>query len=151
MKRAAGYVLIRPSTEIDMPEIPLHSLINHFPIALAVFALLYDGWAVYSRRPEMHDTGYGLSLWAGVLALVSVVTGLQIAGLGGISKGAITGHALYGIATSIVLAAFGLWRYSVRAVQTTVKEEEYSMLWLAVQALAALLVLAAAMTGHGLL
>ena len=98
-----------------MSDVPVHVLIVHFPIALAIFAFTYDGWAVYSNRPEMHDAGYGLSLWSALTALIAVVTGFQIAGLGGISKGAITGHALYGISTAILLVAFGLWRYSARA------------------------------------
>ena len=82
-------------------------------------------------------------------ALTAVVTGLQIAGLGGISKGAITGHALYGISAAIVLVAFALWRYSVRARQSG-PEEGYSMLWLIVQGLAAALIMATALTGHRL-
>lgn len=132
-----------------MFDVPFHTLINHFPIALAVFAVVFDGWAVYSKRPASHDAGYALSLWAGLLSMVSMVSGLQIAGLGGLSKGAITGHALYGMSTAIVLAAFGLWRYSIRARQPG-PEENYSPLWLAIQGLAAVLVLAAAVTGHKL-
>ncbi len=132
-----------------MFEFPLHRFIVHFPIALALFAFVYDGWAVYSKRNEMHNTGYGLSLWAAVLALVAVVTGLQIASLSQIGKGAITGHALFGITTAIVLAASGVLRYSARA-RMTGEVEDFSIVWLLVQGLAALLVLVTAVTGHQL-
>ena len=133
-----------------MFEFPLHRFIVHFPIVLTLFAFIYDGWAVYSNRNEMHDTGYGLSLWAAVFALVAVVTGLQIASLSQIGKSAVTGHALFGITTAIILAAFGVLRYSARA-RLAGEAERYSMVWLAAQALAALLVLFTAVTGHQLL
>ena len=132
-----------------MFDIPLHSLINHFPIALAIFAFIYDGLAVYGKRPERHDIGYELSFWAGLFAIAAVVTGLQIAGLGQIGNSAITGHALFGITTGIVLAAFSLLRYSKRARQES-EDESYSMVWLVIQALAAALVMATAVTGHRL-
>jgi uncharacterized membrane protein len=132
-----------------MFEFPLHRFIVHFPIALAVFAFVYDGWAVYSKRGEMHNTGYGLSLWAAVFALIAVVSGLQIASLSQIGKGAITGHALFGITAAIVLAAFGVLRYSARA-RLAGGPESYSTVWLLVQALSALLVLVTAITGHQL-
>src|SRR5262245_38036937 len=133
----------------SMFDFPLHRFIVHFPIVLAVFAFIYDGWAVYAKRPEAHDTGYGLSLWAGLLALTAVVTGLQIASLSELGKGAITGHALYGMTAAIVLTAFGLMRYSVRARRTG-ENENYTMVWLLVQALATLLILVTATTGHNL-
>lgn len=127
----------------------MHRYIIHFPIALAVFALVYDAWAVSTRRSQLHQAGYGLSLWAALSAMLAVVTGLQIAGLGEISKGAITGHALFGISASITLAGFGLWRYSAKARQEG-EEESYTTVWLIVQGLAALLVLGAAYTGQNL-
>jgi uncharacterized membrane protein len=132
-----------------MFEFPLHRFIVHFPIALALFAFVYDGWAVYARRDDMHDVGYGLSLWAGFFALVAVVTGLQIASLSDIGKSAVTGHALFGITAAIVLAAFAVIRYSGRARRTS-DYEAYSMVWLVVEALAALLVLVTALLGHQL-
>jgi uncharacterized membrane protein len=131
-----------------MFDIPLHKLVVHFPIALTVFAFAYDCWAISSKRPELHDTGYGISLWATVSAMLAVVTGLQIASLGEIGKDAITGHALYGISAAIVMAAFGLWRYSARARQEG--PEKYPTLWVFIQGLAVLLVIAAALTGHRL-
>jgi uncharacterized membrane protein len=133
-----------------MFDIPLHKLIIHFPIALAIVAFAYDGWAVYSKRPEMHDTGYGLTLWAAVTALFAIVTGLQIAGLGGISKGAITGHALLGMFTTAVLVALGMWRYSSRSRQEG-PDEDYMIVWLIMGGLAAVLVVATAIAGHRLM
>ena len=35
-------------------DIPIHKFLIHFPIALTIIALIYDSWAVYSRKPELH-------------------------------------------------------------------------------------------------
>lgn len=59
--------------------IPIHKLIVHFPIVLTEFALLYDCWALYTKKPELHRAAYGLTLWAAVGALAAVGTGLQLA------------------------------------------------------------------------
>src|SRR4051812_21043143 len=109
-----------------MFDIPLHKLLNHFPIVLAIFAFIYDARAHFGKRPEKHEIGYELSFWAGIFAIAAVLSGLQIASLGQIGKSAITGHALFGITTSIVLAAFSLLRYSARARQET-DNENYSV------------------------
>ena len=133
-----------------MLDFPLHPFLVHFPIALAVFAFLYDFWAVYAKRPEVHETGYSLSMWASVFAFAAAGTGLQLARLSDIGKGAITGHALYGISATIVLIALAVIRYSAKARQAA-PNARYSAVWLAVQAVAAVLVLVAAITGQRLL
>ena len=130
-----------------MFDFPLHAFIVHFPIVLTIFAFIYDAWAVYSKHSESHDTGYGLSLWAGLAALTAVVTGLQIASLTEIGSSAVTGHALFGITAAIVIAAFAVLRYSARTRQSG-EHGYYTVVWLLLQSLAALLVLVAAVTGH---
>src|SRR5687767_11267782 len=109
-----------------MLDIPLHKLIIHFPIALTIIAVIYDSWGVYSDRPKLHETAYGLTLWAAVTALAAVVSGLDSAGGVRISKGAVTGHAGFGIAAAIVIAALGILRYSARARE----EKGYRLVWL---------------------
>ena len=133
-----------------MFDFPVHPFLVHFPIALAVFAFLYDFWAAYGKRPELHRTGYSLSLWAATFAFLAAGTGLQLSRLGDIGKGAITGHALFGVSSTIVLAAIALIRYSAKAKQTD-SEGSYSVIWLLVQGFAALLVLMTAVTGQRLL
>jgi uncharacterized membrane protein len=133
-----------------MFDIPVHPFLVHFPIALGLFAFLYDFWAVYSKRPQLHNTAYGLSLWAAAFALAAAGTGLQLSRLGDIGKGAITGHALFGISTAIVLAAIALVRYSAKARQPNA-DGSYSTVFLIAEGIAALLVIAAALTGHRLL
>ena len=54
--------------------VPLHKLIIHFPVALMIIAAIYDCWAVYSKRPQLHTIGYGLNLWAAVASLGAVVS-----------------------------------------------------------------------------
>src|SRR5262245_43118200 len=95
MKRAAGSALSRQ--RIDMFGIPIHKLIIHFPIALTLIAVVYDSWAVYAKKPELHKTAYGLTMWAAVGALAAAGTGLQLAEMIRVNKGAVTGHAGFAI------------------------------------------------------
>jgi uncharacterized membrane protein len=127
-------------------DIPIHKLIIHFPIALTIIAVLYDGWAIYARKPELHRTGYGLTLWAAVGALAAAGTGLQLAEMVRIDKAAVTGHAGFGITTTVILTALAGIRYSALAQE----KKDYRIWWLIVETAAAALVVATAITGHKL-
>ena len=129
-----------------MLGIPLHKLIIHFPIALTIVAIIYDSWAVYYKRPELHTVSYGLTLWAAVCALTAVVTGLQLAGVTRVSAGVVTGHAGFGIAAALVITTLGILRYSAVARE----QNEFRMEWLVLEAGAAALIAATAITGHQL-
>ncbi|PYS56128.1 MAG: hypothetical protein DMG13_01210 [Acidobacteria bacterium] len=129
-----------------MFDIPLHKLIIHFPIALIIIAAVYDSWAAYSKRPEFHEAGYGLTLWAAVSALAAILTGLQLAGVTRIEPGVITGHAGFGIAAGIVVTALAVVRYSAHARE----QHGYRIVWLVLEIGAAVLVIATAITGHRL-
>ena len=126
--------------------IPLHKLIIHFPIALTLIAVVYDAWALYTKKPELHRTGYGLSLWAAVGALAALVTGLQLAQMIRIDKGAVTGHAGFGIASAILLTALGGVRYSAQAQE----RKGYPLWWLGLEVAAAAFIFVTAVTGHQL-
>src|SRR6516165_1908311 len=125
-------------------DIPIHKLIIHFPIALTIIAVIYDSWALYARKPELHRTGYGLTLWAAVGALAAAGTGLQLAEMVRIDKAAVTGHAGFGITATILLTAIAGLRYSAHAQE----QKEYRIWWLITQAAAAALIVATAVTGH---
>ena len=129
-----------------MFDVPIHKLIVHFPIALMIVAVIYDAWAVYTRRPELHRTGYGLTLWAAVGALAAVGTGLQLAEMIHVDKGAVTGHAGFGITSAIVIAALAGLRYSAQAQE----QKDYRVGWLVLEVVAAVLICATALTGHRL-
>ena len=126
--------------------IPIHKLIIHFPIALTIIALIYDSWALYARKPELHRTAYGLTLWAAVGALAAAGTGLQLAEMIRLDKGAVTGHAGFAIAATIVLAAVAGLRYSAQAQE----RKQYQIWWLILEIVAAALIGATAVTGHRL-
>jgi uncharacterized membrane protein len=126
--------------------IPIHKLIIHFPSALTIMALVYDAWALYSKKPALHRTAYGLTLWAAVGALAAAGTGLQLAEMIRLDKGAVTGHAGFALGATIVLAALAGLRYSAQAQE----KKEYQIWWLVLQIAAAALVGAAAVTGHQL-
>ena len=73
--------------------VPLHKLIIHFPIALMIIAAIYDSWAVYSKRTQLHAIGYSarareqyeyrigwliLEVGAAVLVATTAVMGHQL-------------------------------------------------------------------------
>jgi uncharacterized membrane protein len=126
--------------------IPVHQLIIHFPIALTVMVVVYDGWAVYSKRHQLHATTYGLSLWAAAGALTAVITGLQLAGVSRVSRAAATGHAGFGIAAGILITTLAILRYSAAARE----QEGYRISWLFLEIGSGVLIIAAAITGHRL-
>ena len=126
--------------------IPIHKLLIHFPIALTIIAVIYDSWGLYAKKPELHRAAYGLTLWAAVAALAAVGTGLQLAEMVRVDKGAVTGHAGFGIASAIVIAALGGLRYSAQARE----QKDYQIWWLVLGLGAAVLIVATAVTGHRL-
>ena len=126
--------------------VPIHKFIIHFPIALTIIALVYDVWALYAKKPALHRTAYGLTVWASVGALAAAGTGLQLAEMVRLDKGAVTGHAGFALGATIVLAALAGLRYSAQAQE----KKEYQIWWLILQIAAAALVSAAAVTGHQL-
>ena len=97
-------------------------------------------------RPELHRTGYGLSLWAAVGALAAAGTGLQLAEMVRLDKAAVTGHAGFGIAATIILAGGAGVRYSAHAQE----QKGFPIWWLLLEAAAAALIVATAVTGHRL-
>ena len=126
--------------------IPIHKLIIHFPIGLTIIALVYDSWAIYAKKADLHRLGYGLTLWAAIGALAATGTGLQLAEMLRIDKGAVTGHAGFAIGSTIVLVGMGGLRYSAQAQE----RKDYQVWWLILQAAAAVLITATAITGHQL-
>jgi uncharacterized membrane protein len=127
-------------------DIPIHKFIIHFPIALTIIAVIYDSWAFYVRKPELHRTSYGLTLWAAVAALAAAGTGLQLAEIVRIDKASVTGHAGFAIPATIVLTAVAGLRYSAHAQE----QKDYKVWWLLLEAAAAVLIVATAVTGHRL-
>jgi uncharacterized membrane protein len=126
--------------------IPIHKLIIHFPFALTIIAVLYDSWAVYAKKSELHRTAYGLMLWAAVGALAAVGTGLQLAEMIRIDKAAVTGHAGFAMASTIILAGVAGLRYSAQAQE----RKTFQIWWLVLEFGAAALIFVTAVTGHRL-
>ena len=133
------------SLNMLMFGIPIHKFIIHFPIALTIMAVVYDAWAVYTKKAALHRLGYGLTLWAGIGALAAVATGLQLSEMLRGNKGAVTGHAGLAIAATIVLVSLAGLRYSAQ-----IHERAYQVWWLLLQLAAAALIMATAVTGHQL-
>ena len=126
---------------VRMFGIPLHLLVVHFPIALAFIALVYDARG-------LHQTGYTLTLWAAAGAGLAGATGLVQASGAAATKEAVA-HAGAGLAGGIILIALAMLRYSAEARRTE-GMESYPRLWLVLEAIGALVVLAAGVTGHRL-
>src|SRR5712671_439105 len=94
--------------------IPLHMLVIHFPIALAVLAAIQDLRAHFGKRPELHRTGYTLSMWAALAAAAAMTTGLQMLG-DRIHTTRATFHAGAGLTSGLILIVVAMVRYSAEA------------------------------------
>jgi len=119
--------------------IPLHLLAVHFPIALAVLALIYDARG-------SHTTGYSLTLWAAAGSAVSGATGLLLASERGATKSAIA-HAGLGLIGTIIFIALAMLRYSAEARRGE-EQTTFPKVWLLLEVLATVAVVLAGVTGH---
>ena len=126
--------------------VPIHKFLIHFPIALALMALIYDSWGLYAKKPELHRASYGLAVWAALGSLAAVGTGLQLAEMIRLDKGAVTGHAGFAIGSMMVLTGLAGWRYSAQAQE----QSGYRIGWLILEIAAVVLIIATAVTGHRL-
>jgi len=131
-----------------MLGIPLHFYLVHFPIALTILAAIYDLRASFGKRHELHQTGYVLILWAAAGAAMAAITGLQLLGNRN-AAGFATIHAALGLATGLVLIVVAMTRYSAQARGGEVTTSNLQA-WLILELIAAIGVLAAAITGHRL-
>ena len=113
-----------------MFNIPFHLLIIHFPIALSVLAAGYDLKAHFGKRPELHRTG------------------LQLLGDRNQASRA-TMHAALGLVTGLTLLVLAMIRYSADARRSEVSGSGLEP-WLVIEVLAAVAVIATAVTGHRL-
>jgi|SRR6185295_6666710 len=131
-----------------MFNIPLHLLFVHFPIALTILAAIHDVRAHFGKRPELHRTGYTLSLWAAAGGAVAMMTGLQLLGDRQHASRA-TFHAALGVISGLALIALAMMRYSAEAGTREVTESRLEP-WLVLEVLAAVVVVATMLTGHRL-
>jgi uncharacterized membrane protein len=127
--------------------IPLHLLVVHFPIALIIVAAISDFWAYQYKRPDLHATGYRLTLWAAAGALLAVATGLQFMGGVGFDNPRTAGHAGAGITAGIIVTVLAYVRYSAH---TRAPGAEFQVIWLVIETIGAGAVAVAAIMGHRL-
>ena len=116
--------------------IPLHVLIVHFPIVFFVAAVVCDIRGSYS-------SGYRLTLWSALGSVLAILTGLLVTG-GRVA--AVTTHAGAGVVGGIVTLVFSMLRYTHR-----VRDRDDNVFvagWFAIELLALLGILVAAITGH---
>jgi len=131
-----------------MLNIPLHVLLVHFPVALAVIAAVYDLRAHFKNRPELHRTGYALCLWSAAGAAAALASGLPL--LGGLNQASrATVHAAVGLVSGLALIALAMMRYSAQARESEDGDASPAP-WLILEVLAAVAVLVAAVSGHRL-
>jgi uncharacterized membrane protein len=118
--------------------IPLHFLVVHFPIVLALLAILCD-------LRGLHDMGYRLNGWGAVAAALAVLTGLQMGG-GRIESPEAVLHVGSALLGTLALVALGALRYSARARERDL--DVYPRTWILVGILAGIAIATAAVTGH---
>jgi uncharacterized membrane protein len=127
-------------------NIPVHFLLVHFPIGLAITAAILDFRGRRSGATALHDAGYRLTLGAALGAVLATITGMQLLG-GRTSNPSAALHAAAGLVVTVTWVIFAAIRYSARARQTDL-DEPFPVLWLVLELFGALVVIAAAITGH---
>lgn len=128
--------------------VSLHSLLVHFPIALAFVACGYDLWAIYAKQSRLYRMGSGLIKVAAVTAVAAAGSGLDLAGMSGLgSASAVTGHAGFALVATLILAAVAGMRYSAE-MKAESGRAMLSPALLAAEVVAVLLVAVAAVMGH---
>ncbi len=116
--------------------VPYHFLIVHFPLVLILAAVFCD-------LNGNHEAGYRLTFWAAVGGALAVLTGLLLSG-GQMSQMPV--HAGSAITSTFVIVILAMLRYS--RVARGEDAGVYAQSWLLLELLAALGIVAAALTGH---
>jgi uncharacterized membrane protein len=116
--------------------IPAHFLVVHFPLVLIIAAL-------YCDLDRNHEGGYRCTMWAAAGAALGILTGLLHSG-GQMSE--VFVHAGAGIFGGMLTVILAMMRYSRHARGEDAKS--YPQVFLLVEALAVLVIVVAAVTGH---
>jgi uncharacterized membrane protein len=127
-------------------NVPVHFLLVHFPIGLALTAAFLDLRGRLSGKPGLHAVGYPLTLGAALGAVLAVITGLQQLG-GRTNNPSAALHAAAGLIVMITWVVLAGLRYTARARQTE-GDEPFPAGWLALELFGAAAIIAAAITGH---
>jgi uncharacterized membrane protein len=127
--------------------VPIHPMTVHFPIALMIVALVYDVRAYTSEQSQLHERGYGLTLWAAAGAALAVITGLQAMGGRGFDNPRAVIHTASGLTAGLSIIALAVARYSASARQLEPRAY-YPAMWLVLELFAGAVVVAAMITGH---
>lgn len=96
---------------------PVHPILVHFPIALAVFAVGADGVGLLTGERSLSGAGAWAMIAAGAAGLVTGAAGFfdmqrlhRIDGIDHAAHGRVHRHMYVGIAVVLVLAALAAWR-----------------------------------------
>ena len=146
MKRAAVCVLSRRWID-RMFGVPLHFLVVHFPIALAVLSAVCDAYGYFGNAPSWHETSYRLTGWAAVAASFAVLTGLQMGG-GRFETSESIAHVATALVGTLSLISLAGVCYAVRARQEKEATERIPLTWLLLSLFAGIVIAMAALTGH---
>jgi uncharacterized membrane protein len=101
----------RSNTPMNLLE--MHMAAAHFPIALMVSGVLFDGAGLIFRKQQLRETAFWVQLLAAVACIGTVALGL----LGNPFRGAaaplatqVLRHQLLGITTMAICVAMAIWR-----------------------------------------
>ena len=100
-----------------MNLIEMHMAAAHFPIALMVSSVFFDGAGLLFRKEHLHVTAFWVHLLAAAACIGTVALGL----LGNPFRGAaeplathVLRHQLLGITTMVICVALAVWRVRQR-------------------------------------
>lgn len=126
----------------------LHRFVVYIPLGLAIAALLYDLGGALRADPRLHVIGSRLVRWTTLAAATAVATGFSLAGMAGLgSGGLVAGHSAVALAGTLAFGVLSFLRYSAENREDDPADVEFRRGWMALESIAASLVIAAAVMG----
>jgi len=96
-----------------MNLIEMHMAAAHFPIALMVSSVFFDGTGLLFRKEQLRETAFWVHLLAAAACVGTVALGLlgnPFKGSAGPLGARVQQHQLIGIATMVICVILAVWR-----------------------------------------
>ncbi|MFN9622420.1 MAG: DUF2231 domain-containing protein [Cyanobacteriota bacterium] len=96
---------------------PLHPIVGHCVIAMAVISVVFDLAGVWLRKPHLFEVSFWNLLFATLAIFVAILFGQVEAGLAqpyGHASAILNWHSTLGWSLAAILAVLSGWRYVLR-------------------------------------
>src|SRR5438067_13444586 len=96
-----------------MNIIEMHMAAAHFPIALMISSVIFEGAGLLLRKEQLRETAFWVHLLAAAACVATVALGLlgnPFRGAGGPLADRVLRHQVIGITTMVICVALAVWR-----------------------------------------